>query len=38
MKTSEKIRKRLKDNGVRFHSNDNISDFLEGEDLANLQK
>ena len=38
MKTSEKIRQRLKDKGVRFHSNDNIADFLEGDDLANLQK
>ena len=38
MKTSEKIRQRLKDKGIRFHSNDNIADFLEGDDLINLQK
>ena len=38
MKTSEKIRQRLKDKGIRFHSNDNIADFLEGDDLVNLQK
>ena len=38
MKTSEKIRQRLKDKGIRFHSNDNIADFLEGDDIEKLQK
>ena len=38
MKTSEKIRQRLKEKGIRFHSNDNIADFLEGDDIEKLQK
>ena len=38
MKTSEKIRQRLKEKGIRFYSNDNIADFLEGDDIEKLQK
>ena len=38
MKTSEKIRQRLKEKGIRFHSNDNIADFLEGDDIEKLQR
>ena len=38
MKTSEKIRQMLKEKGIRFHSNDNIADFLEGDDIEKLQK
>lgn len=37
MKTSQKIRQRLVDAGVRFHSNDNISDYIEEKELPKLQ-
>jgi GTP cyclohydrolase I len=36
MKTSEKIRNRLKAAGVRFNSNDNISQFVNKEELTQL--
>lgn len=37
MKTSDKIRSRIVEAGARFHSNDNISDFIEEGDLEALQ-
>lgn len=36
MKTSDKIRQRLKEAGQRFHSNDNISEFLDENDVEAL--
>ena len=38
MKTSEKIRQRLKEKEVRFHSNDNIADYIEKGEMEELQK
>ena len=38
MKTSEKIRQRLKEKEVRFHSNDNIADYIEKGEIEELQK
>ena len=38
MKTSEKIRQRLKEKEVRFHSNDNIAEFIEKGEIEELQK
>ena len=38
MKTSEKIRQRLKEKNIRFHSNDNIADYVEKGELEELQK
>ena len=37
MNTSDKIRKRIKDAGARFHSNDNISKYMEEGDIDKLQ-
>lgn len=37
-KTSNVIRNRLKKAGARFHANDNISDFIEFDEIDNLQK
>jgi GTP cyclohydrolase I len=37
MKTSDKIRQRLLEAGARFHSNDNISEFIETKELPKLQ-
>lgn len=37
MNTSDKIRKRIKDAGARFHSNDNISAYMEEGDIDKLQ-
>ena len=37
MNTSDKIRKRTKDAGARFHSNDNISAYMEEGDIDKLQ-
>jgi GTP cyclohydrolase I len=37
MKTSQLIKKRLQEAGVRFHSNDNIASFIEDGELAELQ-
>jgi GTP cyclohydrolase IA len=36
--TSELIRQRLVESGVRFHSNDNISDYIEPGELTLLQE
>lgn len=36
MKTSDKIRQRLKEAGQRFHSNDNIADFMDEADINGL--
>lgn len=36
MKTSDKIRNRIKAAGARFHSNDNIADFVSREELDDL--
>jgi GTP cyclohydrolase I len=36
MKVSDKIRARIKNSGVRFHSNDNISEFVSKEELNQL--
>ena len=38
MKTSEKIRQRLKEKGIRFHSNDNIADFIHEGELEILKE
>ena len=38
MKTSEKIRQRLKEKGIRFHSNDNIAEYIEKGEIEELQK
>ena len=38
MKTSEKIRQRLKEKEVRFHSNDNIAEYIEKGEIEELQK
>ena len=38
MNTSDKIRKRIKDAGARFHSNDNISAYMEEGDIDKLQE
>ena len=38
MKASERIRQRLKEKDIRFHSNDNIADFIEQGELEELQK
>lgn len=38
IKTSDVIRKRLIKAGVRFNANDNISDYIEGDELKELQK
>ena len=37
LSTAEQIRQRLKDAGVRFHSNDNISEYIQEGELDNLQ-
>lgn len=37
LSTAEQIRQRLKDAGVRFHSNDNISEYIKEGELDNLQ-
>ena len=37
MSISETIKKRLKEAGVRFHSNDNISEYLHEGELSQLQ-
>ena len=37
LSTAELIRQRLKDAGVRFHSNDNISEYIKEGELDNLQ-
>ena len=37
LSTSEQIRQRLKDAGVRFHSNDNISEYIQEGELDKLQ-
>ena len=38
MKISETIKQRLVDAGQRFHSNDNISEFIEEGELEQLQE
>ena len=38
MKTSEKIRQRLKEKTYDSHSNDNIADYVEKGELEELQK
>ena len=38
MKVSEKIKKRLKEAGIRYHSNDNIADYINEGELKELQK
>ncbi|NDV13072.1 GTP cyclohydrolase I [Crenobacter caeni] len=35
---SERIRERIRQSGRRFHANDNIADFIEGEELTDLQQ
>ena len=35
---SERIRARIRQSGQRFHANDNIADFIEGDELAALQQ
>ena len=37
MKISEKIRQRIKEAGARFHSNDNISNYIKEGELEELQ-
>ena len=37
MSKSEEIKQRLKDAGVRFHSNDNISEYIKEGELSQLQ-
>ena len=37
MSKSEEIKQRLKDAGVRFHSNDNISEYIKEGELTQLQ-
>ena len=37
MKVSEKIKKRLKEAGIRYHSNDNIADYINEGELKELQ-
>ena len=37
LSTAEQIRQRLKDAGVRFHSNDNISEYIQEGELDKLQ-
>ena len=34
MSKSEEIKQRLKDAGVRFHSNDNISEYIKEGELS----
>ncbi len=38
MKISEKIRQRIKEAGARFHSNDNISNYIKEGELEELQR
>jgi len=35
---SERIRARIRQSGQRFHANDNIADFIEGDELTALQQ
>ena len=37
MKISEKIKQRLKEAGIRYHSNDNIADYIKEGELKELQ-
>ena len=37
MKISEKIKQRLKEAGIRYHSNDNIADYINEGELQELQ-
>ena len=37
MKVSDKIKQRLKEAGVRYHSNDNIADYINEGELQELQ-
>lgn len=37
LKTSEKIKQRIQNAGIRFHSNDNISEFIADDELPLLQ-
>ena len=37
MSVSEDIKKRLKDAGQRFHSNDNIAEYIKDGELDQLQ-